>query len=162
MVVEFYGEITDYTMRRTDKIKKQYYALWLFGAVVLLTILAVISAAFGEAYLIVLIFAVILGAASAFLYFGPMKTPGKTPRIRCRITIEDDTLTWIQYLPQKTVTKTKKLDRVKRVYKTDFCYYIVFNDIGNAVVCERCLLKRGTFDFFESLFSNKIRIKHIR
>ena len=82
MVVEFYGEITDYTMRRTDKIKKQYYALWLFGAVVLLTILAVISAAFGEAYLIVLIFAVILGAASAFLYFGPMKTPGKTPRMQ--------------------------------------------------------------------------------
>lgn len=162
MIIEFYGEISDYTMRRTDKIKKQHYAIWLFCAVVLLAVLTVVSGIFGEDYLILLIFAVILGAVSAFLYFGPMKKPGKAPRIRCRVTIEEDTLTWIQYLPQKTVTKTKKLDRVKRVYKTDFCYYIVFNDIGNAVVCERCLLKRGTFDFFESRFSDKIRIKQVK
>ena len=78
-------------------------------------------------------------------------------KVRCRVRIEGNTLTWEQFLPDKTIAKTKKLDRVKRVVKTDFCYFVVFNDIGNAVICERCLLKKGTFAAFEALFPGKMR-----
>ena len=60
-------------------------------------------------------------------------------------------------MPDKTIRKEKNLNGVKKVYRTKYCYYIVFNDIANAVVCERCLLKRGTFERFEYTFEGKIR-----
>lgn len=82
--------------------------------------------------------------------------------MRCRVLIEGDTLTWEQYLPDRTVQKVKKLDRVKRVIKTDSCYFIVFGDISNAVICDRCLLKRGTFAVLEALFAGKLRERIIR
>ena len=85
----------------------------------------------------------------------------RIPSISAKHEHHDDMLDcpepWEQFLPDKTIAKTKKLDRVKRVVKTDFCYFVVFNDIGNAVICERCLLKKGTFAAFEALFPGKMR-----
>ena len=47
------------------------------------------------------------------------------------------------------------------MYKTPFCYYIVFGDIAGAIVCERCLLKKGTFEQFERIFGAKVQTKDI-
>ena len=160
MVIEFYGELTDYTLRRADKLKKRHYSIYFFVLAALLATLCALSGALGGEFVTLLVFAVLLGGAGAFLFFGPMKRNIKN-KVRCRVHIEGNTLTWEQYLPQKTITKVKKLDRVKRVVKTDFCYFVVFNDIGNAVICERCLLKKGTFTAFEALFAGKLREKEM-
>ena len=160
MVIEFYGELTDYTLRRADKLKKRHYSIYFFVLAALLAALCALSGALGGEFVTLLVFAVLLGGAGAFLFFGPMKRNIKN-KVRCRVYIEGNTLTWEQYLPQKTITKVKKLDRVKRVVKTDFCYFVVFNDIGNAVICERCLLKKGTFTAFEALFAGKLREKEM-
>ena len=162
MVIEFYGEISDYTKRRTDKLKKKYYAVWLAAVALLLGIAALISGLTGGRYIVFLVFTALVGGVAAFMYFGPMKKNFDKSKWKCRVTIENDELVWEQYLPQKTVRKVKKLHCVKRVLKTDFCYYIVFNDIGNAVICERCLLKKGTFALLEAIFEGKIRTKEIR
>ena len=114
----------------------------------------------GGEFVTLTVFAAVLCGAGFFLVFGPMKKKIKN-KVRCRVRIEGDSLTWEQFLPEKTITKVKKLNRVKRVVKTDFCYFVVFNDIGNAVICERCLLKKGTFTAFESLFAGKIREKEM-
>lgn len=160
MVIEFYGELTDYTLRRADKLKKRHYSAYFFVLGGLLGALAAISGAFGGEFIALTVFAALLCGAGFFLFFGPMKKNIKN-KVQCRVRIEGNTLTWEQFLPEKTITKTKKLDRVKRVVKTDFCYFVVFNDIGNAVICERCLLKKGTFAAFESLFEGKIREKEM-
>lgn len=160
MVIEFYGELTDYTLRRADKLKKRHYSAYFFVLGGLLGALAAISGAFGGEFIALTVFAAILCGAGLFLFFGPMKRNIKN-KVRCRVTLDSGTLTWEQFLPQKTITKVKKLDRVKRVVKTDFCYFVVFNDIGNAVICERCLLKKGTFTAFEALFAGKLREKEM-
>ena len=160
MVIEFYGEISDYTLRRADKLKKRHYSAYFFALGGLLGALAAISGAFGGEFITLTVFAALLCGAGFFLVFAPMKKNIKV-KVRCRVRIEGNTLTWEQFLPDKTIAKTKKLDRVKRVVKTDFCYFVVFNDIGNAVICERCLLKKGTFAAFESLFEGKIREKEM-
>lgn len=49
------------------------------------------------------------------------------------------------------------IDSIKKVYRTKFCYYLVYNNLSNAIICERCLLKRGTFDRLEYTFEGKIR-----
>lgn len=160
MVIEFYGEISDYTMRRADRLKKRQYSIYFFVLGALLGALAAISGAAGGEFVTLTVFAAVLCGAGFFLVFGPMKKKIKN-KVRCRVRIEGDSLTWEQFLPEKTITKVKKLNRVKRVVKTDFCYFVVFNDIGNAVICERCLLKKGTFTAFESLFAGKIREKEM-
>ena len=78
-----------------------------------------------------------------------------------RVTIGEEDVTFVQYLPGKEVRKVKKFNDVKRVVKTKYCYLIVFNDIANAFVCERQLLKRGTLDAFERLFEGKINARDI-
>lgn len=160
-MIEFYGEVSDYTKRRTDKLRKRYYAIWLAALSVLLGVAAAVSGATGGGFVPFLVFALLIGAVAAYLFFGPMKKNIAAQKWKFRVTIDGGELVWEQYLPAKTVRKVKKLDRVKRVVKTDFCYYIVFNDIGNAVVCERCLLKKGTFERFEQIFEGKIRYKYV-
>ena len=71
--------------------------------------------------------------------------------------IEGDRLYFTQFLAAKTRERTFRIDRAKRVYRGEYCYFIVFGDIANAVLCERRLLKKGTFTELESLFAGKIR-----
>lgn len=158
-MIEFYGEVTDYTKRRTDKLRKRYFSNWLFALALIVFVVALVLliTAAGLGWLYAMIFAVLLAAAGAFFRFGPMKKNFNKAKWLFRVQIEGDRLTWVQYLPDKTIRKKKNLNGVKKVYRTKYCYYIVFNDIANAVVCERCLLKRGTFERFEYTFEGKIR-----
>ena len=78
-----------------------------------------------------------------------------------RVVIDGEDIVWTQYLPQKEVVKKKKVQDVKKVFRTASCYYLVYNDVSNAIVCERCLLRRGTFDAFEMCFEGKVVKKQI-
>lgn len=160
MVIEFYGELSDYTLRRADRLKRRLFSVYFFFLAVLLGAVTIVSGVLGGQFVVPLVFAVLLCGAGLLLYFRPLKKVIRD-KVRCRVTIEGDKLTWMQYLPQRTVTKVKKLAQVKRVVKTDYCYFVVFGDISNAVICERCLLKRGTFTAFEALFAGKIREKEV-
>ncbi len=161
-MIEFYGEVSDYTKRRADKLKKRHFALWLGALALLSCAVTAVSAATSGRFVVFLICTLVLAALAACLYFLPMSKKPFKDVWKFRVVVENGVLTFTQYLPGKTVEKVKKLDRVKRVIKTDYCYYVVFNDISNAVVCERCLLKKGTFAAFESLFPpEKMREKNI-
>lgn len=159
MVIEFYGEVSDYTKVRTDKIRKRYFAGWLFGLAILLLLVTVLLVVFGEGYgwVAPAVFAVILTGNAAYHQFGPMKKSMENKRWLLRVHIEGDEIIYTQYLPQKTIEKKKRLDQIKKVYRTKFCYYLVYNDVANAIVCERSLLKRGTFERLEYLFEGKIK-----
>ncbi len=160
MVVEFYGDITDYTKRRTDKLKKRYFAKWL-AALALLLVIAMLVALFANGgFIAFLVAAIVIGVVAGALYFSPMKKTMDKTRWTFRVHIEGDFVTCTQYCEGgKTVEKKKRLDQIKRVIKTNYCYYLVYNDISNAFICERCLLKRGTFEYMESIFMGKIRVQ---
>ena len=81
---------------------------------------------------------------------------------RVCVVIDGDNIVWTQYLSSgQEKQKKKRISDIKKVYRTKYCYYLIYNDISNAIICERCLLKRGTFDSFEMLFEGKIRSKTI-
>ena len=61
-----------------------------------------------------MIFAVLLAAAGAFFRFGPMKKNFNKAKWLFRVQIEGDRLTWVQYLPDKTIRKEKNLTASKR------------------------------------------------
>ncbi len=159
MVIEFYGEVSDYTKRRTDKLRKRYFSNWLLVlmAPVFIVSLVLLFTSEGDGWIYTLVFALLLGSAGAFFRFGPMKKKFNDGKWLFRVQIEGDRLLWTQYLPDKTVRKEKSVNSIKKVYRTKFCYYLVYGDIANAVICERCLLKRGTFEQLERLFEGKIR-----
>lgn len=161
MTIEFYGEVSEYTKVRVDKIRKRYFAKWIGALAAVLALAAVIAAFFSSSVLLLLIFAGLLAAVAAWLAFSPLKKSMEKERWLFRVTIGEEDVTFVQYLPGKEVRKVKKFNDVKRVVKTKYCYLIVFNDIANAFVCERQLLKRGTLDAFERLFEGKIRARDI-
>lgn len=158
-MIEFYGEISEYTKRRAEKLKKRYFAKWIGVLALISGAVAALSGATRSGFIVPLVCAVLLLGVAFLLYFMPMRKKDSKTSWKFRVTIEGSDLTFVQYLPGKTLEKTRKVGAVKRIIKTDFCYFVVFNDISNAVICERCLLKKGTFEQFEIIFSDKIREK---
>ncbi len=160
MTFEFYGEISEYTKKRTDRLKKRYFAQWLFLAAGILLVASLIASFLREAFIVLLICAIVVGLVGCLLYFLPMKKSMTQPW-KVRVLIDGDQILWTQYLQGRELQKKKRVSDIKKVYRTKYCYYLIYNDISNAIICERCLLKRGTFDSFEMLFEGKIRNKAI-
>ena len=98
MTIEFYGEISEYTKRRADKLKKRYFAVWMMGIAVALFVVTAISAMFQQTFWVILIFAVLIGGVGCFLYMSPMKKAVKEVW-KARIVIDGETIFWTQYLP---------------------------------------------------------------
>ena len=102
----------------------------------------------------------LLAGLAALLYFLPLKK-NVEGSLLLRVRVEDGKIAFTQYIGGKEIKKTRRVEAVRRVYKTPFCYYIVFGDIAGAIVCERCLLKKGTFEQFERIFGAKVQTKDI-
>ena len=158
-MIEFYGTISDYTKRRADKLRKRYFSNWIFALAAVAAVVAIIVFFTGEeeGALYTGICAVVLALVGSFLRFGPMRKSVGDAKWLVRVQIEGDTVVWMQYLPDRTIRKEKRVDAIKKVYRTKFCYFLVYNNLSNAILCERNLLKRGTFDRLEYTFEGKIR-----
>ena len=102
----------------------------------------------------------LLAGLAALLYFLPLKKKVEGSLL-LRVRVEEGKIAFTQYIGGKEIKKTRRVEAVRRVYKTPFCYYIVFGDIAGAIVCERCLLKKGTFEQFERIFGAKVQPKDI-
>lgn len=51
----------------------------------------------------------------------------------------------------------KPIKKIKRVLDEGDCYYIIYGDINNCIVCQKDLIKEGTIEEFETLFVEKIK-----
>ncbi len=162
MSIEFYGEVSEFTKKQTERLKRMYFARWIYLLAGLLAVVSLVVAFTKEGlgFLVPLVFAVLLGGAGFLLPHLPYGKKISAPW-KVRVTIDGDTVVWTQYLPQKELVKKRKLQEIKKVFRTRSCYYLVYNDISNAIVCERSLLKRGTFDAFEMEFEGKVVSKRV-
>lgn len=162
-MIEFYGTVSDTIARGLERLRRRYYALWLAALALLTAVVAVVAGIQSglRGFLVPLICTAVLAAAAGALYFLPVKRQKGKLVLRVIVDADAGKLTVVQYLPGKEIKKERPLARVRRVYKSRFCYLLVFGDIGSAVVCERSLLKRGTFDLFEFVFSKKLQEKEL-
>ena len=162
MSIEFYGEISLPTKKQTERLKRMYFARWIYVLAAILAAVALVVAftRSGWQFVVPLIFAALLGGAGLLFVRLPYGKKIQAPW-KVRVVIDGEDIVWTQYLPQKEVVKKKKVQDVKKVFRTASCYYLVYNDVSNAIVCERCLLRRGTFDAFEMCFEGKVVKKQI-
>ena len=162
-MIEFYCTVSVTIARCIERLRRRYYALWLAALALLTAAVAVVAGIQSgvRGFLLPLISAAVLAGLAAALYFLPVKRQKGKLELRVIVDADAGKLTVVQYLPGKEIKKERPLARVRRVYKSKFCYLLVFSDIGSAVVCERSLLKRGTFDLFEFVFSQKLKEKEL-
>lgn len=52
---------------------------------------------------------------------------------------------------------TMPVKDVKRVLDYGECYYIIYTDMGQAIICQKDLLREGTLEEFEEIFAGKIK-----
>lgn len=50
----------------------------------------------------------------------------------------------------------KPMKKIKKVLDVGDCYYIIYGDISNCIVCQKNLIQEGTIEEFETLFQGKI------
>ena len=93
---------------------------------------------------------------SIVLFFVPI--PDRMFLNQCHITveIEPDRLRCDRpYHGAPYVTMPVK--DVKRVLDYGECYYIIYTDMGQAIICQKDLLREGTLEEFEEIFAGKIK-----
>lgn len=49
------------------------------------------------------------------------------------------------------------INEVKKVIDYGECYFIIYTDVAQAIVCQKDLIKEGTLEEFEALFEGKIK-----
>ena len=104
-----------------------------------------------------LIWSGVLIGANLLLLWNPRK---KLPfRWEYHITIDDEKIVVETPLWPKPLEKPIK--KIKKVLDEGDCYYIIYGDINNSIVCQKDLLKEGTIEEFEALFQGKIVRKKI-
>ena len=155
-MIDFYGEISLRNKQIADRLKKKYFAVWTLILTAVVAVIAVVSGVTGGGWIVLAVFALLLALLTVFLFLARPSRSLEDKKWLLRVTIAEDRVTFIQYLPNKEVKKVKRIADIKKVIRTKTCYFLVYNDVSNAFLCQRSLLKRGTFDLFETLFKGKI------
>lgn len=156
-MIEFYGEIALPCKKRADKLRKRHYAVWTSALTLAMSVFAVLSGVTGGNFILFIVFACLLAAVSVFLFVAPQgKSFGKEKWL-FRVQIEEGKLRLVQYAQDREIKKERELKKIKKVVLSGGCYYLYAPNAGNLILCQRNLLKKGTFEEFESLFSGRLR-----
>ena len=70
------------------------------------------------------------------------------------ITIDSENIVVESPIWPKSLQKPMK--KIKKVLDVGDCYYIIYGDISNCIVCQKNLIQEGTIEQFETLFQGKI------
>ncbi len=139
-------------------MRKRYYAVWTAVLTVIVGALAVIAGFTNGQYIMFTVFAALLLALTALLFFAPTsKSLAKEQWLfRVQIDIEEGVLKFTQYAGGREIAKKRELARVRKVVKDDRCYMLYVPNAGSLVICQNNLLKKGTFTELEALFAGKL------
>ena len=85
------------------------------------------------------------------LFFACMELPF---RWEYNITIDSENIVVESPIWPKPLQKPMK--KIKKVLDVGDCYYIIYGDISNCIVCQKNLIQEGTIEEFEALFPEKI------
>ena len=152
--------VSDEVQNQTMKRRNQYFfKLASISSAVIIIISGIFFLAFwDEGVKEWLIWSGVLIGVNLLLLWNPRK---KLPfRWEYHITIDDEKIVVETPLWPKPLEKPIK--KIKKVLDEGDCYYIIYGDINNSIVCQKDLLKEGTIEEFEALFQGKIVRKKIK
>lgn len=70
------------------------------------------------------------------------------------ITIDEEKI--VQESPLWPKPVEKPIKKIKKVLDYEDCYYVIYGDMNNSIVCQKDLLTEGSIEEFETLFQGKI------
>lgn len=153
-MIIFSGIISDDIQDRTFKKREKYISriAWMYSLV-----LIILSSFFWVLFkwelkeLLVLVLLLI-----GVLLFTQICKPRKKLSFRWEyhITIDEEKVIVVSPLWSKPLEKPIK--KIKKVLDEGDCYYLIFADINNCIICQKNLLMKGTIEDFENLFKQKI------
>lgn len=156
-MIIFSGVVSDEIQSKTFKKRQQYvFRVCAIGSVALIIISGIFWFIFWiESIKEWCLLSGILIVVALLQLWNPRK---KLPYLwEYHITIDAEKIIVVTPLWAKPLQKPLK--KIKRVLDEGDCYYIIYSDLNNCIICQKNLLIEGSIEEFEKIFQNKIKRK---
>lgn len=153
-MIVFSGVVSDEIQSKTFKKRQQYvFRVCAIGSVALIIVGGALWFLLnGELKRWLLASGVLIGVIILTTLWNPRK---KLPfRWEYHITIDEEKI--VQESPLWHKPLQKPIKKIKKVLDDKDCYYVIYGDMNNSIVCQKDLLTEGSIEEFEALFQGKI------
>ena len=153
-MIVFSGVVSDEIQSKTFKKRQQYvFRVCAIGSVALIIVGGALWFLLnGELKRWLLASGVLIGVIILTTLWNPRK---KLPfRWEYHITIDEEKI--VQESPLWPKPLQKPIKKIKKVLDDKDCYYVIYGDMNNSIVCQKNLLTEGSIEEFEALFQGKI------
>lgn len=153
-MIVFSGVVSDEIQSKTFKKRQQYvFRVCAIGSVALIIVGGALWFLLnGELKRWLLASGVLIGVIILTTLWNPRK---KLPfRWEYHITIDEEKI--VQESPLWPKPLQKPIKKIKKVLDDKDCYYVIYGDMNNSIVCQKDLLTEGSIEEFEALFQGKI------
>lgn len=153
-MIVFSGKVSDKIQLKTLKKKdSEFYKI----AWTVCTVLIVISGLLwffleGEMKLWLMLSCLLVGA---LLFSQIFNLNNKLPlRWEFVISIDKEKITVESPLFSNPLRKS--LDKINKVIDDGDCFYLIYSDMNNCIICQKNLITQGSLDEFENIFKDKM------
>ena len=153
-MIVFSGVVSDEIQAKTMKMRHQsFFRLYAISSGVIIIINGILWFLFWRES--IQEWMILSGALLAVVLLGLWNPRKKLPfRWEYNITIDSENIVVESPIWPKPLKKPMK--KIKKVLDVGDCYYIIYGDISNCIVCQKNLIQEGTIEEFETLFQGKI------
>lgn len=154
-MIVFSGVVSDEIQAKTMKIRHQsFFRLYAIGSGVIIIINGILWFLFWRESIREWI--ILSGALLAVVILLGVWNPRKKLPFRWEYNITIDSENIVVESPIWPNPLQKPMKKIKKVLDAGDCYYIIYADINNCIVCQKNLIQEGTIEEFEALFPEKI------
>lgn len=153
-MIIFSGVVSDEIQAKTMERKTQYvFRVAAIGSAALIIVSGIFWFIFWtESIKEWIMLSILLIGTTLLLLWNPRK---KLPfRWEFHITIDEEKI--VEECPLWPKPVEKPIKKIKRVLDYEDCYYVIYGDMNNSIVCQKDLLTEGSIEEFEALFQGKI------
>lgn len=154
-MIVFSGVVSDEIQAKTMKMRHQsFFRLYAISSGVIIIINGILWFLFWRESIQEWI--ILSGALLAVVILLGLWNPRKKLPFRWEYNITIDSENIVVESPIWPKPLQKPMKKIKKVLDAGDCYYIIYGDISNCIVCQKNLIKEGTIEEFETLFPEKI------
>ena len=154
-MIVFSGVVSDEIQRKTMKRRHQsFFRLYAISSGVIIIINGILWFLFWRESIQEWI--ILSGALLAVVILLGLWNPRKKLPFRWEYNITIDSENIVVESPIWPKPLQKPMKKIKKVLDAGDCYYIIYGDISNCIVCQKNLIQEGTIEEFETLFQGKI------
>ncbi len=154
-MIVFSGVVSDEIQAKTMKMRHQsFFRLYAISSGVIMIINGILWFLFWRESIQEWI--ILSGALLAVVILLGLWNPRKKLPFRWEYNITIDSENIVVESPIWPKPLQKPMKKIKKVLDAGDCYYIIYGDISNCIVCQKNLIQEGTIEEFETLFQGKI------